>query len=82
MVLCLVSRQRLPRRVRLCSAGAQYITREVTTGFASALQHATSVEMVVAGHTDSSCSGVRSRLPAGDSSAPSEEIRCTVVSPS
>ena len=82
MVLCLVSRQRLPRRVRLCSAGAQYITREATTGFASALHHIPSVEMVVAGHTDSSCSGVRNRLPAGDSSAPSEEIRCTVVSPS
>ena len=83
MVLCLVSLQSLPRRVRLCSAGAQYITREPVTGFASALHHATSGEMVVAaGQSGSSFSGARNCLSARDSWPPLEGIPCTVVSPS
>ena len=46
VVLCVVSLQSLPRRVRLCSAWGQYITRKSATGFALALNHVTSTEMV------------------------------------
>jgi len=47
VVLWGVSLQRFPRRVRLCSARGQYITRKSATGFAWALHHVTSIEMVV-----------------------------------
>ena len=47
MVLWVVSLQRFSRRVRLCSARGQYITGKSATGFAWALHHVTSIEMVV-----------------------------------